>query len=183
MIQEPEYELWMEVEYSEYPNKYAVSTFGRVCIMETGVILKQHINNKGYWKVNLISPFNYRKRASRLVSRLVALAFIPKVDGKPTVDHIDRNPKNNHVSNLRWADKSEQAQNRDFVLNAKHYTICFTKTMNTLKKFCVRWKQDGKQRGKCFLSKQEAESWASENLRGKGLSPKLNTPPTKHKYF
>jgi hypothetical protein len=174
MIQEPEYELWMEVEDAEYPNKYAVSTFGRVCIMETGVILKQHVNHWGYWSVSVHSPFNWKKHSARRVSRLVALAFIPKVEGKPEVDHIDRNPKNNHVSNLRWADRFEQSQNRDCVINAKHYSISFRATWNRPKKFRVRWNQDNKSREKYFLSKQEAELWALENLSGKDFLQKLN---------
>jgi hypothetical protein len=174
MIQEPEYELWMEVEDAEYPNKYAVSTFGRVCNIETGYILKQYVNHWGYWKVNVHSPFNSKKHSARFVSRLVALAFIPQVDGKPTVDHIDRDKTNNHVSNLRWADRSEQNLNKDYVINAKHYAISFQATGNRTKKISVAWKQDGKQRAKYFLSKQEAESWATENLRGKDFLQKLN---------
>ncbi len=173
MIQEPEYELWMEVEDAEFPNKYAVSTFGRVCIMETGFILKQNANEYGYWKITFHSPFNWKKHSTRFVSRLVALAFIPQIGAKPEVDHIDRDKTNNHVSNLRWAEDFQQSQNRDCVLNAKHYAICFEPTKKT-KKFRVRWKQDGKKRSKFFLSKQEAETWALENLAGKDFLQKLN---------
>ena len=36
---------------------------------------------------------------------------IPNPEGKPTVDHIDRNPLNCIVSNLRWADYCEQNRN------------------------------------------------------------------------
>jgi hypothetical protein len=46
------------------------------------------------------------------VHRLIAETFIPNLDNKPTVDHIDRNGLNNHVSNLRWATPSEQNNNR-----------------------------------------------------------------------
>lgn len=52
--------------------------------------------------------------------RVIATAFIPNPEGKPTVDHIDRNPRHNSIENLRWATHKEQALNRDFVLNPKY---------------------------------------------------------------
>lgn len=48
-----------------------------------------------------------------LVHRLVALAFCgAQPTEEHTVDHIDRNPKNNSASNLRWATKAEQRANQ-----------------------------------------------------------------------
>lgn len=46
------------------------------------------------------------------VHRLIALTFLDNPKNKPTVDHIDRNPKNNNLSNLRWATYSEQNKNQ-----------------------------------------------------------------------
>ena len=48
-----------------------------------------------------------------LVHRLVALAFLgqPPSDSH-TVDHLNQNPEDNRVSNLRWASKSEQTLNQ-----------------------------------------------------------------------
>jgi len=46
------------------------------------------------------------------VHRLVAMAFLPTADTKLAVDHIDRDVTNNHVSNLRWATRSENQANR-----------------------------------------------------------------------
>ena len=53
-----------------------------------------------------------------LIHRLVAETFIPNPDGKPTVDHIDRDSTNNSLSNLRWATHSEQRENSSQVIEA-----------------------------------------------------------------
>lgn len=47
------------------------------------------------------------------VGRLVLetyVGFAP--DGKPEIDHIDRNPLNNDLKNLRWSSRSDNCQNR-----------------------------------------------------------------------
>ena len=50
------------------------------------------------------------------VHRLIAETFIPNPNGYPTVDHYpDRNPSNNAVSNLRWADYKLQRENQQNV--------------------------------------------------------------------
>lgn len=52
-----------------------------------------------------------------LVHRLVANAFIPNPEKKPCIDHIDGNPSNNNVENLRWC---TQQENCSFPLAIKH---------------------------------------------------------------
>lgn len=87
-------------------------------VREDGAVLMPPVNNKfprfrwtfgsnhgGYHKVRHNGKFY-------LVHRLVAETFLPNPLGLPTVDHIDRNPNNNAVSNLRWASYKMQQDNK-----------------------------------------------------------------------
>lgn len=60
--------------------------------------------SKGYLSIKYKGN-NYR------VHRLIAEAFLPNPENKPTVDHIDMNKQNNALSNLRWATVQEQSLN------------------------------------------------------------------------
>lgn len=62
---------------------------------------------KGYHKY--ILQHNKIKR-TYLSHQLVALAFIDNPNGYDTVDHIDTNPHNNHVSNLQWLQKDANSK-------------------------------------------------------------------------
>lgn len=61
--------------------------------------MKLQMNHKGYPCVVLHKNC---KANSKLVHRLVAIAFIPNPDKLPQVNHKDTNKQNNHVSNLEW---------------------------------------------------------------------------------
>jgi hypothetical protein len=61
------------------------------------------------------------------VHQLVARAFIgPPPTITHTVDHIDRNPANNDVANLRWSTKAEQSTNRVLPKHIDGLPVCVT---------------------------------------------------------
>ena len=96
-------ENWRKIE--DYPN-YSISDKGRVRNDHLNRILNMSKNPvSGYMNVHLR---NERGTNTERVHRLVAKAFIPNPENKPTVNHIDSNRANNNLSNLEWATYSEQ---------------------------------------------------------------------------
>lgn len=94
---------------------YAVSDKGRVASLQFhGVksfsIMKQFEDSLHYRTVKLR---NWKTGYARSypVHRLVAQAFIPNPENKPFIDHIDVNPANNNVENLRWVTPAENSRN------------------------------------------------------------------------
>lgn len=117
-------EQWKPVRC--YEGLYEVSNTGKVRSIDRIVCTKdgKHKKLKGkelYFtiqRLNLVSGRIQRYAAVQLwknnkdvlkaVHRLVAEAFIPNPENKPTVNHIDGNGINNDVDNLEWATYSEQ---------------------------------------------------------------------------
>tara|TARA_R100001015_G_C4456993_1_gene45176 strand:- start:68 stop:535 length:468 start_codon:yes stop_codon:yes gene_type:complete len=144
------------MEITDYPN-YLIYDDGRVQNKKTKRFLKQSLDNKGYYRVNLYKNNN---RKLFKIHRLVALHYLDNVEGKNVIDHIDRNKTNNHISNLRWCNHSENRSNTDVhksnVLGEKHIsktkndTYIFrienkneyhTKTFKTLDE-CIKYRDD-----------------------------------------
>lgn len=103
-------EIWKDCKH--YEGLYQVSNYGRVKSLERDVVGKngmiihvkekymiQRDNGHGYLFVNL---WKYNKGRHEYVHRLVAMAFIPNPENKPTVNHKDEDKQNNHVDNLEW---------------------------------------------------------------------------------
>lgn len=104
-----------------YEGLYEVSNMGRVRSLDRiidaktkigtpckrkvkGRILKNGKDGHGYHHVNLCGR---RKKHFAAIHRMVAEAFLPKVEGKNYVNHIDSDYTNNNVENLEWCSASE----------------------------------------------------------------------------
>lgn len=107
----------MEEEWRQlkgHPN-YLVSSLGRIQNITTNKIYSGKVNNCGYVRFDLCEN---GKRFVVYGHRAVADAFIPNVENKPCINHIDGNKTNNNVSNLEWCTQQENTIHARDVLHA-----------------------------------------------------------------
>lgn len=106
-------------ELSNYPG-YAINEVGEVFSLSRKVRtrrggfrtvpprkLKPTLHNRGYL---LVSLWREGRGKFRYIHQLMAEAFLG-LTGEYHVDHIDGNKKNNHLTNLRLATRSQNSQN------------------------------------------------------------------------
>ena len=91
--------------------KYKVSSTGSI-IGQRNKMLKP-ASSDGYKAVSLC---NNKYRKTIRVHRIVAMAFLPNPDNKPTVNHKNGNKQDNRVENLEWFTVKEQQIHRSRVL-------------------------------------------------------------------
>ena len=120
--------MWLQ-----YDEKYDVSSEGEVRHRKSGRVTLGTLRKSGYYqhsyKINTEVTF-------RLVHRMVAERFLPKIDLPVLeVDHINRNKSDNRACNLRWCSKSENGRNIAVRTNTGQRYISLTGS-NTYKVFC-----------------------------------------------
>ena len=104
-------EIWKDVV--EYEGRYQVSSNGRVRSLKRRfkkrligeeTILRLEKHKQGYLRI-MLSKDELTKKF--LVHRLVAQAFLPNIENKTTVNHINGIKDDNRTQNLEWATQTE----------------------------------------------------------------------------
>jgi len=87
--------------------KYIIFEDGKVINTDSGREIKPSLNDR-YIKTTF---YKDGKPKTFSLHRLIAKAFIPNLDNKPCVDHINRDTKDNRIENLRWVSITENNMN------------------------------------------------------------------------
>lgn len=168
-------EIWKPIK--DYEDYYEVSNFGNVrskgrkvwngkgFYFKKGRLLKKIKHSTDCWKVELYINGN---RKGHRVHRLVAEAFIEKIDGKDLVNHLDGNRLNNHVSNLEWCDQKRNMQ------HMYEYGLKESNFHKNKEKILIEYVNDEK----CTISKLSKKYKCSHSTIKKYL--KSNGIPIKH---
>lgn len=101
-------------EWRSIPDfEYEVNSSGNIRSKKFKRILTPSVDKDGYLYIG-IRKIGDRKKYWFRIHRLVAIAFCESRESEcmNDVDHIDRNTKNNHYTNLRWVTKQENNSNR-----------------------------------------------------------------------
>jgi len=107
-----------------YEGTYSITKDGRIwshpkgCnCNRSGKWLKYGIR-RGYYYVTLYSNGSKKLKS---IHRLVAENWIPNLDSKPQVNHLDGIKSNNDVTNLEWATPQENRNHAELNGLSRHY--------------------------------------------------------------
>lgn len=106
--------IWKGLKYQTYDfsDKYEISEYGDVRNIQTGCILKPHINRGGYKYVciSLNKRHEIGQRKTIIVHKAVGYTFLADSNNNICIDHVDGNKSNNHYSNLEWVTFGENTK-------------------------------------------------------------------------
>jgi hypothetical protein len=149
----------------DYP-KYAVSNYGKVLNIKKQKLLKPTTTKRKYNYIRLIKTSKDGK--SLRLSRVILLTFIgAPLDDTYTADHINKNPNDDRLINLRWASLITQRENQNRKageLNEKHISLdIYKRGLTTWTYYRVRFRKNNIQ--KRFRTLNEAISFRDEMVR------------------
>ena len=87
---------------------YYINTEGQIYSEFQGKIMNTFNRGGKYISVTLQQG---KTAKIYLIHRLIAITFLPNPNNYPEIDHIDGNPENNRVDNLRWVTKKQNQNN------------------------------------------------------------------------
>ena len=107
-IQDLPNEIWKDVV--GYEGLYMISNLGRIKSFhhKRARILKPGQNKLGY---RMLSLFKNEIGKTKMVHRLIAESFIPNTENKPCIDHINGDPTDNRIENMKWCTHKENLNN------------------------------------------------------------------------
>ena len=89
-----------------YEGLYEVSNLGNIKGLKRNIILKPFCDPSGYNGVVLCKD---GKVTFKYIHRLIAMDFIPNLENKPQVNHINGVKNDNRIENLEWCTHKENA--------------------------------------------------------------------------
>jgi hypothetical protein len=119
----------------DYP-EYLIYKDGRIWSKLKERDIKQYTEKNGYKLVCLRKkPMEWDMKK---VHRLLGQHFIPNPHNYPQIDHINRIPHDNRLSNLRWVNLSVQNINRKSKKHHRNIHMIKTQNVGTSYRFSIK---------------------------------------------
>jgi hypothetical protein len=119
-------------EWKIIKKNYKISNYGDIYSLKSQKLLKSQKTKNGYYKITMFVD-NLKQNIS--IHRLVYETFTKKLKKGLVIDHIDRNPSNNYIKNLRQVIQSVNISNIDIKPRLKHRIFQYDMKNNFIKKW------------------------------------------------
>ena len=127
-------ELWEDIIWYEW--MYQISNLWNI----------RSLNYRRKWLIHLLKQYKARTGYMSvtldgccLIHRLVAIAFLPNVENKREVNHIDWDKTNNNISNLEWVTPKENVMHAHKLWLVKKKFWKENKTSKAIVQYTKQW--------------------------------------------